>query len=104
MNTCPKCGKEIKANEKFCTSCGTPIVRCPKCGTPYLPGRKFCTACGAPLQAEDTPGMGKVRQTNVSPGGAAVSGQHKRNPGTRQIRSRFRLCRPQMYSRQKSTA
>jgi hypothetical protein len=24
--------------------------------------------------------MGKVRQTNVSPGGAAVSGQHKRNP------------------------
>lgn len=27
MSKCVKCGNEIKANEKFCTKCGTPAVQ-----------------------------------------------------------------------------
>ena len=50
---CPKCGKKIDANLKFCPECGSPITKagevvCPKCGKTTKAG-KFCGECGAPL-------------------------------------------------------
>lgn len=52
--TCPKCGKTIPANSKFCPECGTKIesaavTYCPECGTANAPGSKFCTNCGHKL-------------------------------------------------------
>ena len=47
---CPKCGKEISADSKFCPDCGTKIIReCPNCHAPVTPGTKFCSNCGAKL-------------------------------------------------------
>lgn len=56
---CPKCGKEVKEGDEFCSSCGAPIehlkmtevteVRkrfCPKCGVELVEGVKFCSSCG----------------------------------------------------------
>lgn len=64
MILCPKCGKEMKPGQTFCTSCGTNIkefenstnkeqpveerkvTKCPKCGKIVKPGYTFCTECG----------------------------------------------------------
>lgn len=60
---CTKCRKEIPNGFKFCTSCGTPLVKnrglqidgdqiashddiCPKCGYKLAPQSRFCTNCG----------------------------------------------------------
>ena len=52
---CPKCGKELPAQAKFCFECGSKIeilaedeIICPKCGEKTKKG-KFCFLCGAPL-------------------------------------------------------
>lgn len=52
---CPKCGKELPAQAKFCFECGSKIetlaedeMICPKCGEKTKKG-KFCFLCGAPL-------------------------------------------------------
>lgn len=50
---CKKCGQEIPAGAKFCTSCGEKIEEtsefkfCPKCGEECKKDAKFCTKCGA---------------------------------------------------------
>lgn len=65
-SVCPSCGKPVKAGNKFCMSCGTPIPAvaapapapapapavlqagfCMQCGAPLQPGDKFCMSCGA---------------------------------------------------------
>ena len=57
---CPKCGKELKPNAKFCGACGTRIeapaagLKCPKCGKELKPGAKFCGGCGTKLEAVPT--------------------------------------------------
>lgn len=62
---CMKCRKEIPNGFKFCTNCGTPIVKnsglhidgeqitlhddikiCPECGHNLAPQSRFCTNCG----------------------------------------------------------
>ncbi|MFQ6130404.1 MAG: zinc-ribbon domain-containing protein [Armatimonadota bacterium] len=49
-NTCPHCGRAIRASATFCTSCGAELGarRCPnpQCGQEMLFGKEFCTACG----------------------------------------------------------
>lgn len=52
---CPKCGKELPENAKFCLECGTKIealadneMICPACGKKIAKG-KFCMECGQPL-------------------------------------------------------
>ncbi|MDR1697984.1 MAG: SPFH domain-containing protein [Erysipelotrichaceae bacterium] len=50
MLICPGCGKQIKANSKFCSECGYKIVTvCPACGKTVAPGTKFCGDCGTKL-------------------------------------------------------
>lgn len=53
--TCPKCGKAVPSNAKFCLECGTKIellaeneMICPACGK-KTPKGKFCIECGAAL-------------------------------------------------------
>lgn len=53
--SCPKCGKQLPANAKFCMECGTKIevlaeneMICPACGQ-KTPKGKFCMQCGTPL-------------------------------------------------------
>jgi membrane protease subunit (stomatin/prohibitin family) len=50
--TCPKCGTQLAATQKFCTNCGTKIassIQCPKCNTTLPPNSKFCSNCGESL-------------------------------------------------------
>ncbi len=62
MKTCPKCGKELKDEAKFCGGCGYkfPVADstgnaggtgnvCPSCGNPLKPGAKFCGKCGSKI-------------------------------------------------------
>ena len=55
MIKCPKCGKSLPDNAKFCLECGTKIEQltenemiCPACGK-KTPKGKFCMECGQPL-------------------------------------------------------
>ncbi|HXG75383.1 MAG TPA: adenylate/guanylate cyclase domain-containing protein [Gaiellaceae bacterium] len=55
--TCPSCGADAQAGQRFCGECGTPLeTRCPSCGTPNPPSHKFCGECGSPLQAKPPAG------------------------------------------------
>ena len=58
MKTCPKCGKEVNDNAKFCGGCGIKFQEvaaggpvCPKCGNQLKPGAKFCGKCGTKIEA-----------------------------------------------------
>jgi membrane protease subunit (stomatin/prohibitin family) len=46
-NACPSCGAALKANAKFCTECGEKLtISCPKCGIDVSSKAKFCPSCG----------------------------------------------------------
>ncbi len=50
--TCPGCGKQNRANAKFCGGCGESLaadVRCTACGTSNPPGQRYCDECGRPV-------------------------------------------------------
>lgn len=48
--TCPSCGKVNPVGQTFCGDCGTKLVKkCPSCGKENDPSQKFCGDCGAPL-------------------------------------------------------
>ena len=48
--TCPSCGHENAAGQKFCGECGAPLQAvCDSCGATNAPGQKFCGECGAAL-------------------------------------------------------
>lgn len=66
MITCPTCGAQNDAANRFCDQCGTRLeaaapaapsapvaatVQCPSCGATVLPGEAFCDNCGADLTA-----------------------------------------------------
>lgn len=47
--SCPKCGKPLTTNAKFCPECGALLkadLKCAKCGSKLQPGAKFCAECG----------------------------------------------------------
>lgn len=60
---CPKCGKDMKKTDAFCTSCGyrvapaeepKPVVsstasKCTNCGAVVPNGSMFCTSCGTKI-------------------------------------------------------
>ena len=47
---CSKCGRDNRANRKFCAECGAPIaICCGRCGASNEPGERFCGECGASL-------------------------------------------------------
>ncbi|MCJ0538601.1 SPFH domain-containing protein [Enterococcus cecorum] len=48
--TCPSCGKVNPVGQTFCGYCGTKLVKkCPSCGKENDPSQKFCGDCGTPL-------------------------------------------------------
>lgn len=46
--TCPKCGKPLAQNAKFCPECGASLQAdtCKKCSAKLAPNAKFCPECG----------------------------------------------------------
>ena len=48
MQKCPKCGSQIKGDEKFCGICGYNFEKskCPNCGEEVEKDKKYCTKCG----------------------------------------------------------
>ena len=54
--TCPSCGHENLAGQKFCGECGTMLQAvCSSCGAQNSPGQKFCGECGTPLTVGQRP-------------------------------------------------
>ncbi|MDE1854735.1 MAG: zinc ribbon domain-containing protein [Candidatus Micrarchaeota archaeon] len=53
MVKCHKCGAENSDNAKYCSQCGTDIVkrtiRCPRCGSENRHDAKYCNECGRSL-------------------------------------------------------
>jgi hypothetical protein len=50
VGTCPSCGKPVRAEAKFCDSCGKPLATvCAKCGAKLRQAAKFCDNCGAAI-------------------------------------------------------
>lgn len=55
--SCPACGRQVAADDKFCPSCGAAlpalqdaaVLACPRCGRPAEPGDRFCAGCGQAL-------------------------------------------------------
>lgn len=52
---CPKCGKQVSDNQKFCPECGaelhkTNTISCIHCGAEIGIKSKFCPECGKPQQ------------------------------------------------------
>ena len=51
---CPKCGKMLEEDAKFCPSCGAKIsttTKCPSCHAVLKPGAKFCSKCGEKIRS-----------------------------------------------------
>jgi class 3 adenylate cyclase len=49
--TCPHCGRENEITQRFCGSCGRPLLlTCPSCGSTSSLDYKFCGSCGADLR------------------------------------------------------
>ncbi|MCB0177995.1 MAG: zinc ribbon domain-containing protein [Anaerolineae bacterium] len=56
-SVCPHCGAALRADDKFCSSCGQAVPEpaadladhCPHCGYTYESGDAFCAHCGTPL-------------------------------------------------------
>src|SRR5439155_17544574 len=47
---CGACGADNPSTNRFCGSCGTPlVVACSVCGQPNAPTNRFCGQCGAAL-------------------------------------------------------
>jgi predicted nucleic acid-binding Zn ribbon protein len=50
--SCPNCGTENPAGQRFCGSCGTALAQtCGSCGAANPPGQRFCGNCGTALAA-----------------------------------------------------
>lgn len=53
MDTCHKCGANLREDAKFCSRCGTPVQKtlfCHQCGAELNGEDQFCYACGASVQ------------------------------------------------------
>ena len=67
---CPKCKKEIKYDDIFCTECGTKIEKkeegifCSECGNKLSKGSLFCTECGTKV-GEAKPVVKKEVKKNI---------------------------------------
>src|SRR5262245_15538904 len=61
---CPSCGAGNPVEARFCSFCGTPLVReCPGCGAAIDPDAAFCSSCGIPLdQGRKRPAQGSERE------------------------------------------
>ena len=45
---CPACSRFVRAEARFCDSCGAPLpILCRRCGRALRAGARFCDTCGA---------------------------------------------------------
>lgn len=67
---CPQCGEPTSG--KFCSSCGSSLVRstCPGCRAPLNPGARFCHICGRPMGKRQ---RGPTHQARTHPGWIAAA-------------------------------
>jgi hypothetical protein len=71
--TCPACGSDNPATNRFCGGCGSALARgCPACAVINPPGHRFCGGCGAALLAAE-PGPKSDRE----PAGAGAVAARK---------------------------
>jgi len=55
--SCPKCGKLVTTDQKYCRNCGLKIpiageiaeLPCPNCGKPITPNQNYCRHCGTKI-------------------------------------------------------
>lgn len=65
MSCCPNCGAQSVIGQRFCGTCGAPLVTgCPYCGVGVVPGARFCTNCGTYLAGgvQQRVGLGAYQQ------------------------------------------
>ena len=62
VETCEKCGQELKEGAKFCQECGNEVssfkdetLFCPNCGASVINSENFCEDCGASLNSQNSP-------------------------------------------------
>jgi class 3 adenylate cyclase/tetratricopeptide (TPR) repeat protein len=78
--SCARCGKENRADARFCRGCGAALeAGCDACGASLLPDAAFCDRCGAPVRAAPAPSSytpahlaARIRATR-----AALEGERK---------------------------
>lgn len=103
---CPRCGRQLSSQLRFCTTCGAPAAQtrpetvssaadasigfhCERCQAQLLPGQRFCNACGATVGA--TPeGTMTVRQPPRPTRSVAAQGSGRPAPRPRPRRSPIR--------------
>jgi hypothetical protein len=71
--TCPECKGKLKADAKFCPSCGARIEQkvCSGCKTPLKPGAKFCPSCGMKVDEAPAPKTDPKPEPKATPAAAA---------------------------------
>ena len=61
--TCPSCGTDNPAGQRFCGGCGSPLSgSCQSCGAENPPGQAFCGGCGEALAPQVRYREGQERQ------------------------------------------
>ena len=66
--TCPRCGIENPAGQRFCGNCGNPLAfLCASCGTANPPGQRFCGSCGTTLAADAAASPSTAETTPSAP-------------------------------------
>jgi len=59
---CPACGRDNRAEARFCGGCAAPLQPdCPSCGARSEPGARFCDQCATPLAGEPPAPRGPLR-------------------------------------------
>ena len=73
--TCPSCGTDNPAGQRFCGGCGSPLSgSCQSCGAENPPGQAFCGGCGEALAPQVRYREGQERQKGQEQGtGAPVA-------------------------------
>ncbi|HEY5860798.1 MAG TPA: AAA family ATPase, partial [Actinomycetota bacterium] len=66
MVTCPSCSAANDPAARFCSSCGSALVRtCPSCGSLVPAQARFCPECGTSLDVASTPATVPVEERRV---------------------------------------
>lgn len=63
--TCPGCGAQLSAGQKYCPRCGMVVPEagfCRECGTKLKAGQKFCPKCGTPADGDGKASEGRTQQ------------------------------------------
>lgn len=66
MRKCPKCGRQITGNGRFCGECGTDLTKCLACGADIKDGASFCSACGRKIENVVLNNTGNNKKTGKS--------------------------------------